>query len=92
MRIHKCDLLIMNVMTISFGICMKWLKSVFCLFVFLFLIGDLKATTWDTIPKGSYIINLGITPQTIENGLKPYGLVHVILEHFNTPVIWAINP
>lgn len=46
----------------------------------------------ETIPKGSFIMNLGIAPQTIQNGLKPYGLVYTLLQDFNVPVKWVINP
>ena len=31
-----------------------------------------------TIEPGSKIINMGVVPQTINNGLKPYGLVPVV--------------
>lgn len=46
----------------------------------------------ETIPAGSFIINMGIIPQTIGNGLKPYGLVYDLIENYNVPVKWAINP
>ncbi len=46
----------------------------------------------DTIPVGSFIINMGVTPQTIANGLKPYGLVYQLVRNHKVPVIWAINP
>ena len=45
-----------------------------------------------TFPKGSYLVNLGILPQTKENGLKPYGLVYDMVTNYNTPVIWVIEP
>jgi hypothetical protein len=44
----------------------------------------------ETIPTGSKIINMGVTPQTTANGLKPYGLVYALLQN-NTPVKWIIN-
>jgi hypothetical protein len=46
----------------------------------------------DTIRTGSFLINMGVTPQTIANGLKPYGLVYVLLKNFQVPIKWAINP
>lgn len=51
-------------------------------------------TTWgnQTIPAGSKIIDMGVTPQTIANGLKPYGLVYDLVKNYNVPVLWAINP
>jgi len=43
-----------------------------------------------TIPAGSYYIDMGITPQTVANGLKPYGLLYALLVN-KTPVIWSIS-
>ena len=43
-----------------------------------------------TIPAGSYIIDMGIVPQTVNNGLKPYGLVYALLKA-HCPVDWVIN-
>ena len=46
----------------------------------------------ETLSTGSFIINMGFTPQTIANGLKPYGLVHEMVETYYIPVKWVINP
>ena len=43
-----------------------------------------------TIPSGSFIINMGITPQTYANGLKPYGLIYDLLKNYNVPIQWVI--
>lgn len=43
-----------------------------------------------TFPKGSYIIDMGVVPQTTNNGLKPYGLVYALLQK-GVPVAWSIN-
>jgi len=45
----------------------------------------------ETIPSGSFIVNLGIMPQTIQNGLKPYGFVYDLLKNLHVPVKWVIN-
>ncbi len=45
----------------------------------------------ETMPVGSVIINMGVDPQTINNSLKPYGLVHELLRKHNVPVRWVIN-
>lgn len=45
----------------------------------------------EAIPAGSYIINMGITPQTTGNGLKPYGLIYDLIRNYNVPVKWVIN-
>jgi hypothetical protein len=41
---------------------------------------------------GAFIVNMGIVPQTIGNGLKPYGMVYDLVQNYNVPVYWAINP
>lgn len=46
----------------------------------------------DTVKTGSFIINMGVTPQTINNGLKPYGLVYDLMKNYKVPVWWIINP
>lgn len=45
-----------------------------------------------TFSSGAYIIDMGQPTQTINNSLKPYGLVYelIVLEH--VPVQWAITP
>src|SRR5690349_16335462 len=57
---------------------------------FLFCCTNIFAAV-ETIPAGSKIINMGVTPQTTANGLKPYGLVYALLKN-NTTVKWVINP
>ncbi len=50
----------------------------------------LNAAT-ETISTGSFIINMGVTPQTISNGIKPYGLLYDLLQNYHVPVKWVIN-
>jgi hypothetical protein len=45
-----------------------------------------------TFASGAYIVDLGQAPQTIANGLKPYGLVYDLVINKGIPVVWAINP
>lgn len=45
----------------------------------------------ETFSTGSYIVNMGITPQTVGNGLKPYGLVYDLLKNYQVPVKWVID-
>ncbi|MDH3605951.1 MAG: DUF11 domain-containing protein, partial [Acidimicrobiia bacterium] len=40
---------------------------------------------------GAYIIDMGVEPQTVENGLKPFGLVYDLMVNNQIPVVWAIN-
>lgn len=35
---------------------------------------------------------MGITPQTVANGLKPYGLIYDLMINYKVPVIWVIEP
>lgn len=46
----------------------------------------------DTVKTGSFIINMGVTPQTVANGLKPYGMVYDLMKNYQVPVWWVINP
>ncbi|GIV30874.1 MAG: hypothetical protein KatS3mg029_0225 [Saprospiraceae bacterium] len=44
------------------------------------------------IPAGSFIIDMGVQPQTVENAIRPYGLVWTLLNEHHVEVLWAINP
>ena len=44
-----------------------------------------------TIPAGSFIVNMGVVPQTVGNGLKPYGMVYELLQN-KCLVHWVIKP
>jgi len=48
-------------------------------------------STATNFPTNSYIINMGITPQTVANGLKPYGLIFALVRTNGIPVYWAIK-
>lgn len=50
------------------------------------------ATTNVTIPTGSFIVRMGQSPQTVDNALKPYGLVYDMIVNYNVPVYWSIEP
>ncbi len=41
---------------------------------------------------GACIIDMGVVPQTINNGMKPYGLVYELVKNLKIPIYWAINP
>jgi hypothetical protein len=45
----------------------------------------------ESISTGSFIVNMGITPQTVANGLKPYGLVYDLVTNYQVPVKWVIS-
>ncbi|HRZ41468.1 MAG TPA: hypothetical protein P5228_02055 [Bacteroidales bacterium] len=46
----------------------------------------------DTIAAGSFVINMGIVPQTVANGLKPYGMIYDLITNYGVPIVWVINP
>jgi hypothetical protein len=41
---------------------------------------------------GSFIVNMGVSPQTNFNALLPYGMVYDLVRNYNVPVYWIINP
>jgi hypothetical protein len=50
------------------------------------------AQTNETISSGSFIVNMGITPQNDGNGIKPYGMLYDLLLNYQVPIKWVINP
>jgi hypothetical protein len=48
-------------------------------------------TQTETFPSGSYIINMGIKPQTQANALRPYGLIYDLLKNDKIPVKWVVS-
>jgi len=46
----------------------------------------------ETLTSGAFIIDQGVIPQTISNGLKPYGLVYDLVKNYAVPIKWVINP
>ncbi len=65
-------------------------KFLFCLFAGI-LAKDLKAGN-ENLLSGSYIIDMGVSPQTVANGLKPYGLICDLIINYQIPIKWVINP
>ena len=56
----------------------------------ILLTQEVKAAT-ETFTTGAFIINMGVTPQTIANGLKPYGLIYDLVKNHDVPVKWVIG-
>ena len=44
------------------------------------------------IARGAYVINMGSSPQTVENSLQPYGLIYTLLKNEKIEIKWCINP
>ncbi len=55
-------------------------------------IASVTVNSYYTFNAGSCVIDMGISPQTINNGLKPYGLVYELSNIYKIPVFWSINP
>lgn len=64
-----------------------------CIWLMLFLSWSfsLIGQTSETIASGAYIIDMGVTPQTVNNGLKPYGMLYDLLNNYKVPIKWVIN-
>ncbi len=45
----------------------------------------------ETIPTGSFIINMGVVPQTYGNGIKPWGMIHDLVKNYKVQFKWIIN-
>ena len=43
------------------------------------------------IPSGAFIVNMGVTPQTYGNGIKPWGLIHDLIRNYRVQVKWVIS-
>jgi Secretion system C-terminal sorting domain len=64
--------------------------KLYTIIISLFLVQNIYAAP--TIVNGnSFIINMGVVPQTIANGLKPYGLVYQMMVTHKVPIYWVIN-
>lgn len=61
------------------------------LIVLLLIFNGFGSNPQQLFTPGAYIIDMGQNPQTIENGLKPYGLIYQLIIVEGIPVTWAIN-
>ena len=57
----------------------------------LFAMGAPVFAQTETLGTGSYIINMGVVPQTQSNALKPYGLVYDLLKNHGVHIKWVIS-
>ncbi|HEX4875640.1 MAG TPA: hypothetical protein VFV31_03150, partial [Chitinophagaceae bacterium] len=65
-------------------------KTVFFSFVLFFQLQAFSQT--ETFTNGSIIVNMGVTPQTVNNALKPYGMIYDLMRNQKVPIKWVINP
>ena len=68
-------------------------KAKLLILAFITLIGATRAVAQsETFTTGAFIINMGATnPNTVANGLKPYGLIYDLLKNNNVPIKWVIG-
>ena len=65
-------------------------KLITMLLVFLSINASLFAAN-EPISSGSFIVNMGVTPQTYGNGVKPWGMIHDLIKNHRIQVKWVIN-
>src|SRR5438045_3857945 len=67
------------------------LRRVF-IFLAVVLLGKAASAQNEVFTSGSFIINMGATnPNTVANGLKPYGLIYDLLRNYQVPIKWVVN-
>ena len=67
-------------------------KYLYSFLLVLFLMPSYADAQMTTIESGSFIINMGVSPQTIGNGLKPYGMIYDLILNYKVPIKWIIAP
>ena len=53
--------------------------------------GEERITNSMSFNAGGCVIDMGITPQTVNNGLAPYGLIYDLVQNYNIPIYWIID-
>jgi hypothetical protein len=82
----------MRIFNIFFKMVKKDVPTLF-LTIFLFLTSlTSNAQTTKTLKAGAFIVDMGVLPQTIANGLKPYGMIYDLMKNYQVPILWSINP
>ncbi len=79
----------MNTSTLFLFLKKKSKKVVLTTMLLLFFNNTFSQTT--TIQPGSFIINMGIIPQTVGNALKPYGMIYDLILNNKIPIQWIIE-
>lgn len=79
----------MKMINLLHGMCRKF-RTALQIALFVCTVNAVKGQI--SVPAGSYLINMGVTPQTVGNGLKPYGLMYDIIKNYRKQVFWYINP
>lgn len=77
------------VKVIKYKIVVPSISIILLLFIGIF---SLNAQTTKTIKAGAFIVDMGVLPQTVANGLKPYGMIYDLMKNYQVPILWSINP
>lgn len=70
---------------------MRKAKLYFFLFLCSVAFANASRAVVETLSTGSYIINMGVVPQTTNNAIKPYGLVYDLIKTYKIPIKWVIG-
>lgn len=62
-----------------------------CLMLLNILISKTSLAGVEPIPSGSYIVNMGVLPQTYGNGMKPWGMLFDLIKNYKVQVKWVIS-
>jgi len=66
-------------------------RQTFLIIVSLLACNAFSSNPLQLFTPGAYIIDMGQDAQTVENGVKPYGLVYQLIIVEGIPITWSIN-
>ena len=66
-------------------------RKLIALLLGVFLYINTASAGIEPIPSGSFIINMGVVPQTYGNGLKPFGMIWDLIHNYKVQIKWVIN-
>ncbi len=71
----------------------KFKKNITIFFLFSFFSSaNFSFAQTETFESGAYIVDMGVTPQTDRNALKPYGMIYDLIKNYKVKIKWCINP
>ncbi|MBS4044149.1 MAG: tandem-95 repeat protein, partial [Chitinophagaceae bacterium] len=94
--IHQCGLMFQKILEFAFRLLSKIVlkayqkTKAFLVVVLLLIFSFTSEAANETFSTGSVIINMGQSPQTIANSLKPYGAIYDLIRNYQVPIKWVI--
>ena len=69
-------------------------RATLCLFLFACILFTQQVNAQvETIKSGSFIVNMGNpNPGTIDDDVRPYGMMYDLMKNYSIPIKWAIAP